>query len=256
MLSWWNLLTALPEQIKLTMSTTVSQEPSNNRRQSMCVEEESAMRYACGFVPLRVMKLFEKVNTKTAAQFVECLSHMALSGEESSIYAYTKAWIDSANRRGCVNKTAFPFFELLSLQHNYTSHITSEPIFWIEGSTFYSDSRNWRCSDGEYKCSTHTKKGGGGKTQKRRTEEKTIILCTMMFISFCGVVSWNTPLLGNLGPSVTGWSPNSFSQLDCHTNHQVTRNSFQGGLGENFSLSIMSTDIWQSLGNVLLQQRT
>ena len=40
-----------------------------------------------------------------AAQFVDCLSHIALSSsdedEESSYYEYTKTWIDIVNRGAC-----------------------------------------------------------------------------------------------------------------------------------------------------------
>ena len=63
---------------------------------------------------MKLMKQFKKLNGPKAAQFVECLSHMALSNlnEESSFFQYTKTWIDSVNRGGLftVNETAFLFF--------------------------------------------------------------------------------------------------------------------------------------------------
>ena len=76
-------------------------------------EEENAVRYASGFVRIRLMKKYKKINNIKAAQFVDCLSHMALSSsnedEESSYYEYMKTWIDIVNRGGlfCVNEKFF-----------------------------------------------------------------------------------------------------------------------------------------------------
>lgn len=97
--------------------TSSSQGPSRKRQVTMCSEEENAVRYASGYVAIKVMRLFEKDDSTKAAQFVDCLSHMALSGEESSFYAYTKEWIDSVNRGGlfCINETAFLFFRAVEL---------------------------------------------------------------------------------------------------------------------------------------------
>ena len=59
------------------------------------------------------MKKYKKINNIKAAQFVDCLSHMALSSsdedEESSYYEYMK---NIVNRGGlfCVNKKTFLFF--------------------------------------------------------------------------------------------------------------------------------------------------
>ena len=82
----------------------------------MSSEEENAVRYASGFVRIRLMKKYKKINNIKAAQFVDCLSHMALSSsdedEESSYYEYMKTWIDIVNRGGlfCVNEKTFLFF--------------------------------------------------------------------------------------------------------------------------------------------------
>ena len=79
----------------------------------MSSEEENAVSYASGFVRIRLMKKYKNIK---AAQFVDCLSHMALSSsdedEESSFYECTKTWIDIVNRGGlfCVNEKTFLFF--------------------------------------------------------------------------------------------------------------------------------------------------
>ena len=49
-------------------------------------EEENAVRYASGCVAMKLMKK----DTESAAQSVECLSHMAVEGEEDDFYAYTR----------------------------------------------------------------------------------------------------------------------------------------------------------------------
>jgi hypothetical protein len=44
----------------------------------------------------------EKLSTEKAAQFVECLSHVAVGGEseESSFYDYTSEWVTAVDRGG------------------------------------------------------------------------------------------------------------------------------------------------------------
>lgn len=119
---------AYSEGMTINRQLLTSSRPSK-MHQSMCVEEENAVRYASGFVALKVMKLYEKLDTPKAAQFVECLSHMAVSGEESSFYAYTKAWINSVNRGGlfCINEKAFLFFRAVELatQVHLPNHLSS-----------------------------------------------------------------------------------------------------------------------------------
>ena len=88
--------------------------PAPLKRVSMSSEEENAVRYASGFVRIRLMKKYKKINNIKAAQFVDCLSHLSSSDEdeESSYYEYMKTWIDIVNRGGlfCVNEKIFLFF--------------------------------------------------------------------------------------------------------------------------------------------------
>ena len=51
-------------------------------------EEENAVRYAGGYVAMKLMKQFMKKDTESAAECVECLSHMAVEGDESDFYTY------------------------------------------------------------------------------------------------------------------------------------------------------------------------
>ena len=49
----------------------------------MTAMEENAVRYSAGFVSLKLLKKFEKQGTDKAADFVECLSNMAVGGDDS-----------------------------------------------------------------------------------------------------------------------------------------------------------------------------
>lgn len=90
----------------------------SHKQPTMCFEEENAVRYASGYVALKVMRKFEKENTEKAAQFVNCVSQMALCGEESSFYAYTTEWIKRVNRGGLfsVSESTFLFFRTIELK--------------------------------------------------------------------------------------------------------------------------------------------
>lgn len=57
---------------------------------SLNAEEENALRYVSGYVALKLMRVYQKENSEKAIQFVECLSNMAVVGDESSFYNYTK----------------------------------------------------------------------------------------------------------------------------------------------------------------------
>ena len=56
---------------------------------SLGSEEENAIRYASGYVAMKLVKRYKEEGSKKAAQFVECLSNMAVNGDDSSFYAYT-----------------------------------------------------------------------------------------------------------------------------------------------------------------------
>ena len=80
-------------------------------------EEKNIIRYVSGFVPLKLMKKYRKVKGAKAGDFVECLSHMAVDGPESSFYDYTKEWIKLVDCGGLfnVNDNSYVFFRALEL---------------------------------------------------------------------------------------------------------------------------------------------
>ena len=67
---------------------------------SLTSEEENAMQYACGFIPHKLLKKYEKMDGTLAGQFVECLRNMAVVGQEESILDYTRQWMARINRGG------------------------------------------------------------------------------------------------------------------------------------------------------------
>lgn len=80
-------------------------------------EEENAVRYASGYVAMKLMKDLMKKDTESAAQSVECLSHMAVDGEEADFYAYTREWVQAVDRGGLfhINDPTFFFFRSVEM---------------------------------------------------------------------------------------------------------------------------------------------
>ena len=80
-------------------------------------EEENAVRYAGGYVAMKLMKLFMKKDTESVAECVECLSHMAVEGDESDFYTYTREWVRTVDRGGLfhINTSSFLFFRALEI---------------------------------------------------------------------------------------------------------------------------------------------
>ena len=97
-------------------SESESESDTTNTRNLSC-EEEMVIRYASGYVPFKLMKKHERNLTAKSALYVECLSGMAINGEESSLLDYTAQWIREVNRGGLfeVNDTAYLLFREIEL---------------------------------------------------------------------------------------------------------------------------------------------
>ena len=75
--------------------------------------ELNVLRYACGFVPYKLLRRFEKKDHCKYAKFVECLGDMAVDGDEDGdLIAYTRKWSAIVNRGGLfpLNDSTFLFF--------------------------------------------------------------------------------------------------------------------------------------------------
>ena len=78
----------------------------------LTAEEENILRYASGFIPFKLLNRYLKQSTEKASQFVECLSNMAVGGNETSFHHYTTEWIRKVNRGGLfyINDDAYKLF--------------------------------------------------------------------------------------------------------------------------------------------------
>ena len=83
----------------------------------MGAEEENAVRYASGYVSLKFMKTYMHSDSTKAAQFVECLSNVAVGGEESDFYQYTTEMLRSVDCGGLfhINDISFLFFRAIEV---------------------------------------------------------------------------------------------------------------------------------------------
>ena len=90
--------------------TTVSAE-------DLGVDEENVIRYMAGYVPFKLMKVYEIKNTQEDANVLDCLSDMAISGPVDDFYAYTQEWTQAVNRGGLfeVKDVVFTFFRKLEI---------------------------------------------------------------------------------------------------------------------------------------------
>ena len=88
-----------------------------NQNLDQSSEEENAVRYASGYVAMKLRKEFMKKESEKAAEFVECLSNMAIEGEESDYYVYTMEWLKTVDRGGLfyVSESTFLFFRAVEL---------------------------------------------------------------------------------------------------------------------------------------------
>lgn len=84
----------------------------------LLADEENALRYASGYVGMKLLRQIKKLEGPKAAQFRECLSNMSRSGEESSFYAYSSEWIDAVNRGGLfvVSDHTFELFRSIEVK--------------------------------------------------------------------------------------------------------------------------------------------
>ena len=77
-------------------------------------DELNVMRYACGFVPHKLLLRYEKRPGDKYKNFVACLGDMAVVGENDDLdfLGYTKTWFDKVNRGGLfpLNDETFNLF--------------------------------------------------------------------------------------------------------------------------------------------------
>ena len=55
------------------------------------------MRYACGYIPYKLLKKYENKTREIYSQYLQCLVDMAVEGEVDFL-GYTRKWLDQVNR--------------------------------------------------------------------------------------------------------------------------------------------------------------
>ena len=95
-------------------------------------DEENILRYACGYVAMKLDQRFPKMTGDKAAQFVECLSNMQNEGSSSSLLDYTKEWVEKVNRGGLfdVSDEAYRLFVSieLAMRNKLTNHLQKQKM--------------------------------------------------------------------------------------------------------------------------------
>ena len=96
---------------------------------SLTTEEESIIRYVCGYVGMKLHDRFIKQKGNKAAEFIECIDSMQVTGPSSSCLDYTREWVDKVNRGGLfyVSDDAYNLFVTIevAMQVVLTKHVKS-----------------------------------------------------------------------------------------------------------------------------------
>ena len=67
-------------------------QPTCTATQNLLADDENALRYASGYVGMKLLREFRTDRSSKVSQYRECLSKMSKDDDDSSFCAYTKAW--------------------------------------------------------------------------------------------------------------------------------------------------------------------
>ena len=125
----------MEKSVKLIFPVDFTHSEDMQHECSLKADEEQALRYTAGYVP---MKLKEKYSKQTdnvrALKYLEFLSHMHEEEDENAVefLQYTKLWIDRINRGGLyrVNNDAYMLFRAMELATRRVlsvAHVNKDP---------------------------------------------------------------------------------------------------------------------------------
>ena len=100
-------------EIKLKANFHYEQENlSEVLNETISEDEKNVMMYACGYVPVSLIRRYEKFKGSKYATFVQCLQEMAIGVCEDSFHDYARKWFESINRGGAfeLGDSTFDFF--------------------------------------------------------------------------------------------------------------------------------------------------
>ena len=116
-----------------------TQESASQQVQPLKAEEEQALRYVAGYIPMKLKKKYEKQpNNVRALKYMECLNIMnEEKGVDVEFLQYTKLWVEQVNRGGLfrVSNDTYLIFramELASRRVLSVGRVTAHPTLKIQ----------------------------------------------------------------------------------------------------------------------------
>ena len=89
-----------------------------NTSEELGADEDNIIRYMAGYIPFKLMKVYEKKDAQEDVNVLDCLSEMAVAGAGDDLYAYTQEWTRAINRGGLfeVKDSVYIFFRKLEIR--------------------------------------------------------------------------------------------------------------------------------------------
>ena len=107
--------------------------------QPLKADEEQALRYVAGYIPMKLKKKYEKQpNNVRALKYMECLTIMnEEEGDDVEFLQYTKLWVEQVNRGGLfhVSNDTYLIFRAMELASRHVlsvKHVTAHPTLKIQ----------------------------------------------------------------------------------------------------------------------------
>ena len=91
----------------------------------LTLDEANVLRYACGFVGMKLHKKFLKIKGVKAAEFTECLNNFQVEGTSTSLLDYTKNWVERVNRGGLFEVNDEAYFLFVAIESAMRSKLTN-----------------------------------------------------------------------------------------------------------------------------------
>lgn len=92
----------------------------------LTMDEANILRYACGFVGMKLHRKFLKMKGSKAAQFTECLNNFQVEGTTSNLLEYTKNWIVRVNRGGLFEVSDNAYFLFVAIESSMRNKLTEQ----------------------------------------------------------------------------------------------------------------------------------
>ena len=120
----------MDESVKIAFSINCADSKNMELDFHMKADEEQALRYTAGYVPMKLKQKYSKQRDSVKAwKYLELLSHMHEEEHDEDIdfLQYTKLWIDAVNRGGLyqVNNDTYLLFRAMELATRRVLNVTN-----------------------------------------------------------------------------------------------------------------------------------